>query len=302
MNSEAITAKRERVWPILAFIAIVVLLGVNFVAVKFSNQELAPFWGAALRFFVAAGILFGIVKVKNLPLPIGRTLLAAVLYGLLLFGVTYGLLYWALLTVSSGMASVIFTTIPLTTLLIAAAIGIEKLTWRGVIGAVIVLGGIALIFIEQLQFNVPFTSLLLVFLAVISGSASGVVIKVFPQGNPITMNAIGMAAGATALLAISVIVGEPFVLPSLNSTWLALAWLVTSSIGAFVLFVWLIARWTASAVSYTAVLPPIVTVIVASVLIGETVAANFLVGAALVLLGVYVGVLSPTSSKKPANV
>ena len=36
-----------------AFLVSTVIFGSNFVAVRLSNQELAPFWGAALRFAVA---------------------------------------------------------------------------------------------------------------------------------------------------------------------------------------------------------------------------------------------------------
>jgi drug/metabolite transporter (DMT)-like permease len=56
--------------------------------------------------------------------------------------------------------------------------------------------------------------------------------------------------------------------------------------------VWVLSRWTASATSYSSVLSPLVTVTVASVLAGEQVTLAFLLGALLVLVGVYIGVLS----------
>ncbi len=45
-----------------AFVVAVIVLGVNFVAVRFSNQELPPFWGAALRFIIASVLLFMVVR------------------------------------------------------------------------------------------------------------------------------------------------------------------------------------------------------------------------------------------------
>jgi hypothetical protein len=37
-----------------AFRSLVVLVGANFVAIRFNNRELAPFWGAGTRFALAA--------------------------------------------------------------------------------------------------------------------------------------------------------------------------------------------------------------------------------------------------------
>jgi drug/metabolite transporter (DMT)-like permease len=54
-----------------AFAGIVVLGGFNAVAVRFSNRELEPFWGATLRFALAAVVLFGVVVWRRVPLPRG---------------------------------------------------------------------------------------------------------------------------------------------------------------------------------------------------------------------------------------
>jgi hypothetical protein len=58
----------------VAFLGIVVLGGMNAVGVRFSNQELAPFWGATLRFGIAAIVLFGIVALRRVPMPRGAAL------------------------------------------------------------------------------------------------------------------------------------------------------------------------------------------------------------------------------------
>jgi hypothetical protein len=143
---DGVKAKRIRTWsasvqnlislPLLAFVTIVVLLGVNFVAVRFSNAELPPFWGAALRFTIASVVLFMIVLFRRLPLPRGMGLVGASLYGLLTFGFTYAFVYWALLYVPSGMASVTFATIPLHyavhgCLAQTGAADLARSAWRG---------------------------------------------------------------------------------------------------------------------------------------------------------------------------
>ena len=279
-----------------AFFVVVLFLGVNFVAVKFSNQELPPFWGASLRFIIACILLFSIARLRNIPLPRGAAFTGASLFGLLAFGINFGFLYWALTKVSAGLASVMFATIPLITLLIASSIGLERITWKGVLGALIVIAGVSLVFVEQLKFDIPLIYLGAVLLAAVSAALSGIVIKYFPKSHPIATNTVGMGAAAIALFIASLIAGESFRLPTLPSTWLALGWLITSSIVGFVLMVWILSRWSATATSYIGVLTPLVTVVAASLLAGETPTIAFLEGAVLVLVGVYVGALSSQAS------
>jgi drug/metabolite transporter (DMT)-like permease len=275
-----------------AFVTVVIFLGINFVAVKFSNQELMPFWGAALRFIIASILLFSIVRLRKIPLPKGAALTGSALFGLFAFAINFGFLYWALTRVSAGMASVMFATIPLITLLIASLIGLERLTWRGILGAAVVITGISVVFIEQLKFDIPFIFLGAVLLAAISAALSGIVVKYFPKSHPIATNAVGMGIAAILLLILSVFARETLGLPTLLSTWLALGWLVASSIVGFVLMVWILSRWSATATSYIGVLTPLVTVAGASLLAGETPTTAFLGGSLLVLLGVYIGALS----------
>src|SRR5206468_463505 len=146
----------------------------NFVAIKFVNKELEPFWGSSLRFIIASALLFGIVRLRGLPLPKGKALTGAALYGLFLFGINFGLLSWALLSIPAGVASVVFATIPLLTLLMASLIGLEKVTLRGMLGAGIVIVAIALIFREQLKLDVSPVFILAVFFAANFAALSGI--------------------------------------------------------------------------------------------------------------------------------
>jgi drug/metabolite transporter (DMT)-like permease len=100
------------------------------------------------------------------------------------------------------------------------------------------------------------------------------------------------------LAAASLILGEPRVVPALPVTWLAILYLVIATVGAFLLYIFVLGRWTASGASYAFVLTPIVTVVLASLLTDETISLAFLAGALVVIAGVYVGALRPT--KKPA--
>ena len=96
------------------------------------------------------------------------------------------------------------------------------------------------------------------------------------------------------LLVLSVASGEPRTLPVEGATWAAFAYLVSfGTIGVFLLFLFILQRWQASAVAYLFVLAPFVSMALAAWLLREEVTPVTAVGAVLVLGGVYVGALAP---------
>ena len=276
---------------LVGFGAVVVLLGVNFVAVSLSNRELAPFWGAGLRFAVASAALFAIMAVRRIPFPKGSALRSSVGMGALGFGGAYALIYWGLLSVPAGVASVVFATVPLSTFLLTVALRMESFRTRGLAGAIIVIAGVAAVSFEQFAGRVDPARFVAVILSSLAATGAGILVKRAPRTHPASMNAVGMGVGAAVLLAVSAAAGEHPALPGHADTWAALGYLIASSVTAFMLWVWIIARWTISAVSYQAVLSPLVTLGVAAAVLGEPVTTTLAAGTALVLSGVYVGTL-----------
>ena len=99
-----------------------------------------------------------------------------------------------------------------------------------------------------------------------------------------------MLAAAAILLVLSLLAGERRALPAQQDTWIAVGYLVVlGSVVLFGLYLFALRRWTASAVSYVTLLMPLVTVPVAALFIGEGITPSFILGAAAVVIGVYVG-------------
>lgn len=295
-------ATRPDKLTLAAFVALVVCGGANAVAVRFSNAELLPFWGATLRFAAAAAILLAVVFVRRLPLPRGRALAGTLVYGALNFGLSYALLYWGLQRVQAGLTQVVLALAPLLTIFFAYAHGLEKLRWRPVVGALLSLAGMAVVFAEQISAAVPAASLVAILLSAVCIAEAGVLVKRFPQSHPVTTNAVAMTFGALMLLIMSRLRGEAVALPTQPATWAAITYLVlVGSIGLFTLFIYVVKRWTASATAYALVLMPFIAVLAGGWLRGERVTGAFGLGAALVLAGVYVGALSSASRRRPAR-
>ena len=272
-----------------AFAAAVVIGGSNFVAIRFSNRELDPIWGAGLRFGLAAvafGVLFAALR---LPLPRGRGLALVALYGLLSVGAAYGCLYWALRDVPAGIAAVVLAVGPLLTLLLAVAHGMERLSSRGLAGAVVALAGSAAIFAEPGGAGSGWGSFALLGLAALSASEAVVVSKLAGPLHPVAINFVGMGIGASVLLVVAWAGGDRLALPHEGGTQLALAYLVAATVGLFLLVLFVVQRWTASATSYLFVLMPVVAVALGALLLDEAITAVTAVGGAIVCGGVYVG-------------
>jgi drug/metabolite transporter (DMT)-like permease len=278
----------------------VLIGGSNAVAVGFSNKELPPFWGAAIRFGAAALVFWFVTLVRRISLPRGKTLTGAVLFGLIATGFTYAFLYWGLLQVPAGLTMVVLAFVPLFTLLFAIAHGLEKFRWRGLIGGLIALAGIVISVSGSLGDSVPVPYLLAVIAGGICIAEGSVVYKLFPSGHPIPTNAIAVSTGALFLLSLSIITGEQWTMPTSLNTWVAFAYLVLmGSVVLFYLILYVLNRWDASVTAYSFLLFPIATVIIASLLTEEVITISFVIGGAIVLAGVWVGAIK--SSGTAAN-
>jgi drug/metabolite transporter (DMT)-like permease len=276
---------------ILAVFAAVVLIGgTNFVAVRFSNRELPPFWGAGLRFALAGALLVLFARWRRIRLPTGSALPGVALLGVLNFGVSYAFAYWGLLQAPAAMAATFVALVPLMTFFMATALGMERFRWGGVIGGAIAVVGVAVVFVDQLSATVPLPALAALFLQAVAIAVSTVLLKRLPRADPIGTNAVAMLCGSALLFVIAWVARETPTLPSRPEVWIAFLYLVTlGGIGLFIGVVFIVLRWTASASAYVTVLFPIVTVAVGAILAGELVSLQFVAGALLVMLGTYVG-------------
>jgi len=276
--------------PVLgAFLGAVVIGGSNFVAIRFSNRELDPIWGAGLRFALAAAV-FGVLCVAlRLSLPRGRALAIVLAYGLLAFGAAYGCIYWAMQEVPAGIAAVVLSVGPLLTLLLAVAHGMERLSLRAIAGALVAITGSVAIFFQPGSIDFGLGSFALLALAAICSSESVVASKLAGKHHPVAMNFVGMTAGALVLLAVAAGSGERLVLPENGETRLAVAYLVAATVGLFLLVLYVVQRWAASATSYLFVLMPVVAILVGALVADESITVTTVIGGAIVGAGVYVG-------------
>lgn len=276
----------------IAFVLFALMAGSNSVAIHFSNLELPPFWGAASRFAAAAIVSWIVVLVRRIPLPRGRALAGVVLYGIVGIGVSFAFIYWSLVRVQAGMASIFLALVPLLTVLLAAVHGLEALRGRRLAAALVAVGGIAIIAGGGPQADLA-TPVLLALIAFPVAMAEGaVILKLFPPGSPWADNAVSLSVGALLLAGLSLLTGEPWSLPSAPTTWAAFGYLVIiGTTLVFYLWLYLLARWPATKTAYGFVLMPMVSITLSVLLTGEVITLSFVLGAALALVGVWLGAI-----------
>lgn len=285
------SASRSRI-VVLAFAAETLFAGANGVAIRFSNRELAPIWGAGLRFALAGILIVGVMLVLRLALPRGRSLLGAMLFGLLQFSGAFGFFYLALVQIHAGVGQTLLALVPLATLLLAVVQRQERLSGAAVAGTLLSLAGIGLIFLDPGRGSLPPVALLLVLASVLCFAQALVLVRRLPPIHPVALNAVGMVTGALVLLSASILLGEPRLLPTRADTWSAIVYVVViGSIVVFLLHVFIAQNWTASRASYVMVTIPLVTIALSAWLDREPVTAGLLLGGLLVIVGVYVGAL-----------
>jgi drug/metabolite transporter (DMT)-like permease len=288
---------------LVIFLAVAIFGGLNAIAVKASVRELDPFWSAGSRFVLAGVLLVGAVLLTRRAFPTGASLRGAVIYGVVAFSASFGLVYPALREVPAGTAMIFIALVPLETFALAILLKQERFRLQGLIGALISVGGVLVVVSEQLGAAVPLAPMLLILLGTFFIAISAILLKSIPRADPYATNGIAMLVGGALLLAVSLAAGETWAAPIQVATWLAMAYLVLlGSIALFGLYLVGLRRWTASGMSYTTLLMPLVTLPVAALLIAEPISVPFLVGAVIAIVGIYVGAFLPVRPRRSTAV
>lgn len=274
-----------------AFILVILLGGSNSVAIRFSNQELAPFWGAFLRLMPAALIYWTIFFGRKMSMPVFKDTAVIAINGFISTGMGFALLYWGLQTVPVSLATVVISTGPLFTLILAVLHRLETFRVQALIGGLIAFAGLAIAVRAQPGSSDLIPGILALLLGALISAEGNIIFKIYSvNSNPVIINALSLFSAAIFVGGVSFFAQETWNLPSTSTVWTALAYLVIfGSVLMFYLFVYVLTRWTASAASYSILFFPLIATLLAAWLANETVTFPFILGGAIVLLGVWVG-------------
>lgn len=273
-----------------------VFWGGTFIAGRIAAGQAAPFALAFLRFGVATVLLWIILRQREGAIP---RLHGKQLWGVLLLGLTgifaYNALFFAgLQTVPASRAAVIVTNNPIVIAIGAALFLGEPLSWRkaggillSVTGAVLAIsrGNPANLWAEGLSWGD-----LALLGCLLSWAAYSLLGKVVMRGlSPLAAVTWSCTTGAIMLLPFAIWEGMLTAMPNYPvSVWVATAYLAVC--GTVVGFTWFYEAVLAIGAAKAGVFinfVPVCAIISAWLLLGEALPLSLLLGAALVITGVY---------------
>jgi drug/metabolite transporter (DMT)-like permease len=276
-------APKSSAWVVIVcLLAVYIVWGTTYFAIKVAIEGIAPFFLVGTRFLVAGVMLLGWQALRGAPAPTAKQWGGAALVGLLLLVVGNGGVSVAEHWVSSGATVALISIMPLATALWSGAFG----QWPGRAEWIaIALGGagVAIMLLgRDLQGSILGT--LLILFAAASWSLGTVLSRRLdiPHG-PTGFGAEMLTAGLMGL-AISAALGEHWSIPQAPHVWWAWGYLVVfGSLIAFSAYRFVVERVSPSlAATYAYVNPP-VGVAVGWWLGSETVSLNVLLGLPVVL-------------------
>lgn len=134
---------------ILAFAAIYLIWGSTYLAIRFAVDTLPPLLMAGARFFSAGIVLFLLMPNVSAIRIRGRHWGHALVAGALLFLGAHGLLCWAQRHMSSGIAALLFTTMPVWLLAFEWVFRHRHPATKALIGVSLGIGGVALLLLPH---------------------------------------------------------------------------------------------------------------------------------------------------------
>lgn len=291
IESSALSSRRSPL-TILVALFYILLWSSAFIATKIGVTHSPPLTLLSTRFLVAALLMAGLAWTRKLPWPRGwRAWGRLTLFGLLNCALYLGFTYEALRYLSAGMGAIIAATNPLLLTLIAPIVLRERLTWWRVLGLVLGFGGVLFVMGARLNSNGQLDTvggMLVSFIGVICLVAATIFYKRYPpREHAFVVNAVQLgAAGLALLLPVFLFEHPEQVRIDAPLAWAFLYLVLVISIGASLLWFWLLKRGEASTVSSYYFLTPIAGLALAAILLGEPFGLREMFGLVAVASGI----------------
>jgi len=278
-----------------AFLLLGLIWGTSFLWIKIGVRELQPFTlvGFRLLFGLLAMVIIIVLRRPAFPRS-ARTWFFLCLMGLTNTALPFVLITWGELSVDSAVASVLNSSMPLFTLIIAHFfLEDERMTLMRVGGLALGFAGIVLLFSRDLGRSGSGQGLLghlAILAAALSYAISSVYARRTLKGVPTLVQAfVPLLVADSAMWIGAASLEGPLHLPQLPLTWLAVAWLgVLGSAIAYLLYYYLLHRVGSTRTSLVTYVFPVVGVAAGVLFLGERLDWHLALGALLVVGGIVI--------------
>jgi drug/metabolite transporter (DMT)-like permease len=280
----------HRALGIAAALFYIFLWASAFVPSKIGVLDSSPLWFLVVRFVVAGAVALAVARALGATFPTSRRdWIAVAVLGVLANAMYLGCTYEALRHMGSGVGAIIASTNPLTLALVAPWVLREPLTLGKIAGLVLGFGGVVAIMVVRLGSGTAEPrDIGIAFCGVLASVASTIVYKRWCTALDLrAVTALQLVAAGIVLLPLAVVFeGAP------HATWtpqlIVSFWyvVVVMSLGASLLWFWLLTHGEASRVSAYYFLTPVFGLALAALLLHEAVGLRDLGGLAAIALGI----------------
>lgn len=275
------------------FAGTVLVWGTTWIALKFQLGTVDPQVSLLWRFLIAAPVMFVICRIAGLPLAFPlRTHLRFAAVGLFMFCLNFILFYNAGAFVVSGLLAVIFSLASVISIVLAMLFLKEPFRPRVALGALLGLAGVALLFSHEVT-NTAFGIGALKGLGLgMVGALSFCLGSILSAGGQragvpvLSGSAWSMLYGVVGNFVAALVAGSAFAVEPTPRYLLALLWLaIPGTVVTFWMYLTLQARIGPDRAAYTAVLSPVLALLVSTLVEDFRWSAVAFAGLALVAAG-----------------
>ena len=276
------------------FIALCLIWGSTWYFIKISlNAGMPPFFGVGFRFFLSGLLFFLIIAFQKKSIPLNKQAMKLYLsFGLLNFALSYGITYWATQYVYSSISSILWGLFPLFTSVMAhfmlSGDENEKLTTNKLLA--LFLGFIGMVFIGSnqsidLQSQSFFAILVLVGAIIIAAWPSVLYKKHNDVVGPYQMNAVCQTLTGVIMLSLSYLLREDLTVMTWDNQLIfaSIYLVIFGGVISWGIYFWLYQHLSVTQVTYVAIFPPIVAIILGWIFLNEVLSAKEIIGTAFIL-------------------
>lgn len=283
---------------ILAFIAVCIVWGSTYLAIRIGVSEVQPFIFAGIRFTLAGSLMLLYAKIKNLEFPKSkRDVLNITIVGLFLLLGGHGLVVWTEQWVASSIASILVATVPLFIAIIELFVpNGSRLTLKGWIGLILGFIGVAFLTFTDSSSAIDVKGAILLLLASLLWAVGSVYQNTFKAtGSTVSHIGIEMVVGGISLLIVGLLYGNINLDITLKGISALLYLIVFGSLIGYSSYIYILQKWPPSKAGTYAYINPIVAVILGALILNEAINLRIIISTFIILIGV---VLVQTSKNK----
>ncbi len=283
-----LAVRAERAAPtasrvLLALVAVYVIWGSTYLAMRIALETLPPFLMAGPRFLLAGGAMYAFLRLRGAPAPTRAQWLASAKIGVLLLTLGNGAVAIGEQTASSSVAAIVVASMPIWAAVFGRLAG-QRARGGEWLGLALGFAGVVLL---HLGGGLRLDARGLVLLAApITWAFGSVWSKKVPLPEGPMATAAQMLIAGASMLGLALVTREPWPHPSARSLGAVLYLATFGSIVGFTAYNWLLRHVRPALATSYAYVNPIVAVLVGWALGGEAITRLTLAAAAVSIAGV----------------